>query len=945
MNWTLLENSLLLSALTALLAAAIGFLAALFLAALESRWRRWLIGIAVLALALPPFLVTGCWLHLLGLTGIWRSWLPLNIYSLGGAVWILSLMLWPITLLLTLAAWQGLEPGQLESDPSLTGWPLVRWLLVPVARNALAQSAVVTFVLALNNFAVPAILQVKAFPDEVWVNFNTTFDYAAALRLSWPLVLTPLLLWFGLRRREVAWPTLEGTVPARIFRRQLGRGWFCLSGGFATATMGLAVGLPLFDLCAGERTWREFVPAFLAGKAAVANSAGLAAGSALLVIVVALATWRWPIGPITWIPFLVPGVLLGIALIYLFNRPVLSAFYESAGIVFLAWTIRYLAVGWNSVAHALRSVDRDLTDAARLDGASRWQMLRHIYRPQVALSVAAAWYLSYLLCLWDAETLILIMPPGAETLSVRVFNFLHYGHNAQVNALCLLLLMLALAPLIAFVAAETLKTRWHAFGMCALACALGGCSPARPSNQAPLQSKLFGSARVIGTRGAGLGEFNKPRSVAVDAQDNLYVVDMTGRVQKFSPDGAFLGFWQMPQTDKGKPKGMCRDEKGNLVVLEPHYSRVNHFTPEGKLVAQWGAHGTNAGELAFPRSVMVNSHGDIFVSEYGLTERVQQFSAGGKKLIRVIGQGGTGGGEFNRAEGLGIDAQDRLYVADSCNHRIQTFSPDGKFLGAYGKPGTGRGEMSYPYDVKVDAQGLQFVCEFGNSRIQIFDVNGQPVEILGGPGAAPGQFNNPWGVALDSKGNLYVADAMNHRVQKLLRRDGARAQSKSLVSGRWSMASGQRLGARDPTQRLIRFRESLLSLLRMHWDHEPRRGGRWRASVLDCGSPLPLLRPRTRSESARGLAHSKTSRCAGWFMERRTETPAVAPTLSPLAIALTPDPSPIGWARGATRRERKMRRHEASSGQNHSTPSGVVRRHRELAHGDHGPRTTDHETA
>ena len=66
----------------------------------------------------------------------------------------------------------------------------------------------------------------------------------------------------------------------------------------------------------------------------------------------------------------------------------------------------------------------------------------------------------------------------------------------------------------------------------------------------------------------------------------------------------------------------------------------------------------------------------------------------------------------------------------------------------------------------------------------------------------------------------------------------------------------------------LRFMESLLSLSRMHWGNEPRRGGRWRASVLDCGSPLPLLRPRARSESARGLAHSKTSRCAGWFMER-----------------------------------------------------------------------------
>src|ERR1041385_1486457 len=127
---------------------------------------------------------------------------------------------------------------------------------------------------------------------------------------------------------------------------------------------------------------------------------------------------------------------------------------------------------------------------------------------------------------------------------------------------------------------------------------------------------------------------------------------MTGRVQKFSPDGTFLSFWQMPQTDKGKPKGMCRDEKGDIVVLEPHYSRVNHFSPDGKLVAQWGAHGTNEGALAFPRSVVVNSKGNIFVSEYGLTERVQEFAGDGRQLIRVIGRAGADDGGFNRAEGL-----------------------------------------------------------------------------------------------------------------------------------------------------------------------------------------------------------------------------------------------------------------------------------------------------
>ena len=96
MSWTLLKNSLLVSALTTLLTTVIGFLTALFLAGLEPHRRRFFLGIAAMALALPPFLVTGCWLHLLGLTGVWRGWLPFDIYSLGGTVWILSLMLWPI---------------------------------------------------------------------------------------------------------------------------------------------------------------------------------------------------------------------------------------------------------------------------------------------------------------------------------------------------------------------------------------------------------------------------------------------------------------------------------------------------------------------------------------------------------------------------------------------------------------------------------------------------------------------------------------------------------------------------------------------------------------------------------------------------------------------------------------------------------------------------------
>jgi hypothetical protein len=228
-----------------------------------------------------------------------------------------------------------------------------------------------------------------------------------------------------------------------------------------------------------------------------------------------------------------------------------------------------------------------------------------------------------------------------------------------------------------------------------------------------------------------------------------------------------------------------------------------------------------------PRAIAINSHDEAFVSEYGVVERVQRFNlvpiepilgstaastdrsrtgvpearqSGGLPVVVTgshrpadsavqvqpkagsgvspspqpgflnrFGRAGTAPGEFNRPEGLCLDAQDRLYVADSCNHRIQVFSREGKFIRAYGKPGQGLGELSYPYDILVDAAGRQYVCEFGNSRIQVFDAADHPVEIIGGPGAEPGQFNDPWSIAFDSAGNLYVADSQNHRVQKLIR--------------------------------------------------------------------------------------------------------------------------------------------------------------------------------
>jgi ABC-type Fe3+ transport system permease subunit/sugar lactone lactonase YvrE len=778
MNWQLIQNSLMTSVASTALAVAFGFVVALFLAGLNSRCRTGWLGLCAVALCLPPFLVTNCWLHYLGHAGAWSGFIHGDIYSLGGTVWILALILWPITTFATLGAWQRVERAQLEADMAVRGFALMRGLLLPSARSALLISSVLTFVLALNNFAVPSILQVKVFPAEVWVEFNTTFNTLGALKTSWPMIVAPLLVIALLGKREIIWPRTESPVSSELFRSQLGVSLFRLSGVMAMLLVFLCVGLPLFQLASNSRTWEELPGALKAGQLSILNSAWLAAVSATLCVLPGFLGWRKSIGAILWLPFLIPGVLMGIVLIQLFNHSWCVAFYQSAGIVVLALSVRYLALGWNGTARALRAVDKELRDVATLEGAGWFQTFRHVEWPQIQGQVMATWYVLFLLCLWDVESIVLVVPPGGETVALRIFNLLHYGHNAQVNSLCFALLAIAAVPLLAWqiirwCGIKFVKIKSPALPLLIFFGAMiffAGCSAQKKADDTSMHSKIFSSVEVIGSRGVGVGQFNKPRSVAVDGGDNLYVVDMTGRVQKFSPDGEFQLLWQMPQTDLGKPKGMGRDADGNVIVIEPHYQRINTFSREGNLLTQWGERGAETGRLIMPRAIAMDSHGDYFIPEYTVVDRVQKFSGKTHEFLQLIGKSGTGTGEFNRPEGIGIDSKDNLYVADSCNHRIQVFASDGHFVRSYGKPGTGLGEMSYPYDVRADKSGLQFVCEFENSRIQVFDADGKPVEIIGGPGYAPGMFNNPYAIALDSKGNLYVADSQNHRVQKLIRR-------------------------------------------------------------------------------------------------------------------------------------------------------------------------------
>jgi DNA-binding beta-propeller fold protein YncE len=272
---------------------------------------------------------------------------------------------------------------------------------------------------------------------------------------------------------------------------------------------------------------------------------------------------------------------------------------------------------------------------------------------------------------------------------------------------------------------------------------------------------------VWGIHGRKPGWIHKPRVAAFDADDHLYMADLTDRIQVFDRDGKFLKTWSMPAFNVDGPSGLTVDHHGRLLVADTHFYRVLVYDPEGKIVLQLGdgVQGSTPGRFGYPTDVVIDKAGNFYVSEYGENDRIQVFSPEGKWL-RQWGGHGYEPGEFLRPRAMAIDDEDHIYVADSTNNRIQVFDTQGKLLRFWGERGDGPGQMYYPFDIAIGPDKSLYVCEYGNSRVQKFTLDGKPLGTWGEAGRGPGQLFNPWALAVDSRGAVSVIDSNNHRVQR-----------------------------------------------------------------------------------------------------------------------------------------------------------------------------------
>src|SRR5262249_41065857 len=130
------------------------------------------------------------------------------------------------------------------------------------------------------------------------------------------------------------------------------------------------------------------------------------------------------------------------------------------------------------------------------------------------------------------------------------------------------------------------------------------------------------------------------------------------------------------------------------------------------------------------------------------------------------GKPGKGPGEFDLVHGIVIDAQNRIYIADRTNSRIQIFDLNGKFLDQWTS-------IRSPFYIYLSRDNYLWVSDGMTNKFLKFDLNGKFLYSWGTFGVFPGGMWGPHQFSVDSDGNLYIAETFGGRVQKLRPRKGA----------------------------------------------------------------------------------------------------------------------------------------------------------------------------
>jgi iron(III) transport system permease protein len=446
---TLLLRSLLYAAAVSLTALALGLLVASLLWSLRRRpWvqLRWL----VLILApVPPYI------HALAWSVILQGGVLITPGGGLAASWFAqSMALLPLAVALALIGLESVERDAIAAACTLRGaTPVLVRIVLPLAWPVIAVGGLVLFVLTLLDYTVPSLYGVSTYALEIMVEFSASNEPVRALLYALPLLLLAavgvLLCRPGLRQVLLRSPSpvredaLLAHAPA----------WLRALQGLGLIAMALQIGVPLVALLSAMRPWHTAPFVLAASGGEIVHSTAIAGAAALLALPPAYAAAHW-LGRrnreglfwlATALPLAIPPALVGIGLIVLWNRPLPVDLYNSIWMPILASLGRFAPLAALILAGRMARLDRTLLEAARIYQGNRLTIWRRVNLPLMAPALMASAAAIFVLTIGELGATLLVVPPGETTLTIKIYNYLHYGASDAVAALSLFAVLVCLA--------------------------------------------------------------------------------------------------------------------------------------------------------------------------------------------------------------------------------------------------------------------------------------------------------------------------------------------------------------------------------------------------------------------------------------------------------------------------------------------------------------------
>jgi iron(III) transport system permease protein len=471
-----LGNSLLLGAGVALLAAIFAVPMAWAVARTDMPGKNFTRLLVLGAFVTPPYLGAIGWILLAGPNAGWlnKLWMAatgaktgvVNIFTFPGLILAIAAYSYPYIFVFTTAALE-LVSSEMEDAAHILGaggWRTTLKVTLPLVWPAILGGLIITFLEAIALFGTPAIIglpaHINVVTTQLWQFFEFPVQAEVAAAYAMPLLaITAVLFW--VQRKSLGrkgYVSLTGKGGERRLIKLGAWRWVLL--GYTLFVGSLSVLLPFAVLlqAAFSRAWgRGFSFANLTLRnfdyvLFVHNTAGrsiihsfvYAAATASLAIVLALAIayivsrrlvpLARALAFLCVAPFVIPGIVLAIGFYSAYAAPPV-ALYGTALLIILAFTTRFLPIAYTSCEAAMRSLNPEMEDAARIVGGGRFTALARIVVPLLRKSVIAAWILVFIPATRELSAAIFLTAPNTQVMSVVLYDLSGEGNFEYLAAL------------------------------------------------------------------------------------------------------------------------------------------------------------------------------------------------------------------------------------------------------------------------------------------------------------------------------------------------------------------------------------------------------------------------------------------------------------------------------------------------------------------------------